>query len=355
MALSYSYRDPYDSPLVRLFLWLSRSFRVGRFFGVEVRLYWIAAVLVPLMFLAWFAKYVGNGLELLVLVTVAFVNLFVIVWSHEMGHILAGRWYGIRTPLITLSPLGGVAHMGAPATTPKAEAVIALAGPAVHLVWLAVCWPLSWLLPWGTVHVPGWRNDPVALTLSLLVETNLGLLVFNLLPFFPLDGGRVFRALLSFRVHPNRATMIATAVGIAGGAGLALYGLFTQSISGSILFFIGLAIVQAALNERRAARHVLIYRPHGNVQREVWESDPDAWRQGSPGFAGEPVARRPGWFARLWARRAAAKAARRHAQEQAFEQELDRVLQRLHEVGMTQLTKGERKVLEDAAARRRGA
>jgi Zn-dependent protease len=339
------YRDD-GSPLPWLLQALVASFRLGRLFGVEVQVYWIAVVLMPLLFLQWFAPITSGTFECLLLTAFAFASLYLVVWTHEMGHIMAGWRYRIHTPRITLSPLGGVAHMGASAPGPRAEVWISLAGPATHLAWLAVCWPLSLLCPWGTLRIEGFATDPLALALHLLVRTNQSLLLFNLLPLFPMDGGRVLRALLSMRLHPNRATLIATAIGIAGAIGFIVYGLATHGAYGTILVFIGIANLQSALAERTAARHTLVYE---SPPAEPWRMDPDAWRHGAGG-----ASERRGWLARLGARRAQAKADRQNKASLAEEAELDQVLKRVHEVGITQLSPKERKVLQRAAERRRG-
>lgn len=358
--MSYPYGDPDMARLPAFVRVLFGTVRLGRWSDVEVRIFTFALLVMPLLFLAWLWPVSGGWLEAVVLTALAFVGLFAIVWTHEMGHVLAGRHFGIWTPLITLSPLGGLAHMGAPARSPRQEILISLAGPAVHLVWLAVCWPLRWLLPYGTVSVPGFNVDPVGYTLDLLITTNFQLCWFNLLPFFPLDGGRVFRAALAHVLHPNRATLIATTVGLVGGGALIVYGLSSRSIYGTISVFLGFRNIQACLQERRAARQVLVYGDSHGESREVWQSDPDAWKTGQSIFrdAGsrEPARRpRAGWLARWRARRAEASAAKRRAADQAFERELDQVLARLHEVGMGQLSAQERKVLQRAAERRRGA
>ena len=95
---------------------------------------------------------------------------------------------------------------------------IAIAGPAVHLVWLAVFWPLSMLVPldttWGQPQ--GWRTSPIAWGLDMTVYLNLVLMGFNLLPLVPMDGGRILRGWLAGRVHGNRATLVAAKVGMVG-------------------------------------------------------------------------------------------------------------------------------------------
>lgn len=338
------YREYDPSPAGRVLRALTATFPVGTFFGVHVRMYWAAAVLMPLVFLRWAP---GTGLLSIVLAAIFCVLLFVVVWTHEMGHIVAGWRHGIRTDLITLSPLGGVAHMNAPARTPREELWITLAGPAVHVVWLAVFWPLQWLLPARVYVADGFWLTTATFTVWFLVTTNATLLVFNLLPIFPLDGGRVLRALLSMRWHANRATMWVTALGIGGGVVLAVLGLWRQDVGGTIGVVLGLSCVGASLQERHLARHVLIYQQH---RRDPWADDGDAWRRGAPGAA----AGRPGWFTRWRRARAERRERSRAAEAAALDAEVDTILDRVHRVGMSGLSEREKAVLRRASRRRRG-
>jgi Zn-dependent protease len=337
-----SYRDYDSSPLGRFLQLVLRTFAIGTFFGVHVRMYWAALILLPL--LSW--RYLGYGAEGFaeecLRVAIGCVGLFGIIWTHEMGHIWCGRRFGIGTDLITLSPLGGLAHMNAPASTPKEELWIALAGPAVHALWLLVCWPIQLLLP------PSWTGT-FAWTVYFLVATNLTLLGFNLLPIFPLDGGRALRALLAMRMHPNLATRWATAVGIAGGAVLALLGLFRPGLQGSIGLLIGLSCISASLQERQLAKHVLIYQ---QARRELWEVDPDAWKRGADPRSGRR--RQKSWFTRWREERAARRTAAAAAAAQRLAQEVDAVLERVHQVGMGGLSASEKAVLQRASKQRRG-
>ncbi len=109
------YQDSYDERgWVRVLRYLSRTFRLGIFFGVEVRVYWLAIVIMPLIGVFEFARVGGPVLQVAVLSLLMTGLLFLLIWTHEMGHILAGRRFGIYTPLITLSPLGGLAHLSRP-------------------------------------------------------------------------------------------------------------------------------------------------------------------------------------------------------------------------------------------------
>lgn len=342
-----SFSEYDSSPLARFLRVVSRSFAIGTSFGVRVRMYWLAAVLMPLLFLRWVGPASGTALEALALVAVLFALLFAIIWTHEMGHIAAGWRFGIRTDLITLSPLGGVAHMNAPASTPREELLITLAGPAVHLAWLAVFWPLQLLLPDRLVQIPGWTFCPVEFTVWFAVTTNTVLLLFNLLPIFPLDGGRVLRSLLAMRVHPNRATMWAGTAGIAGGCLLVLYGLTQARLEGTIPVVIGISCILASLQERRMARHVPVYQ---RVRLRPWELDADAWKRGG---AADPRARRPGWFARWRHARAARRARIAAERDAALDREVDAILERVHRVGMAGLSGREKAILKRASQRHR--
>lgn len=336
-----------SSPLHRLLALLMRTFAVGTFFGVHVRMYWTAAILMPLLFLQWVPAATFG--ERLLYAAIEFFGLFTIVWTHEMGHILSGERHGIRTDLITLSPLGGVAHMGAPAKSPREEILVSLAGPAVHLLWLAVVAPLYWLLPEGLLAVDGWLLSPVDFTLWYLVTVNTTMLVFNLLPFFPLDGGRVLRAVMALRMHANKATMVATSIGIGGAVVFAVMWLVQPGLAGSLSFVLALSCLSACLNERRVAQHALIYEQH---RRDPWEVDGDAWKLG-----GDPRAaadeRRPGWFTRWRRERAAKRQAAAAAEAAQLARDVDAALERVHQVGLGGLTERERQVLQRAAKQQR--
>lgn len=340
-----AYREYDNSPLMQFVRFVTQSFAIGTFFGVHVRMYWAAAILMPLLFWRWVP---GEGVWGLLLALSTSALLFAIVYTHEMGHIACGWRFRIRTDLITLSPLGGIAHMNAPASTPRGELLVTLAGPAVHLVWLAVCWPLHLLL--GDVYRVDGVYSAFVWSVGFLVTTNVWLLLFNLLPIFPLDGGRCLRALLAMRVHPNRATLWATTVGMVGGGVLILLGFTRSDLESTIPVVIGLSCISASLNERRLARHALVYQ---QSLRDPWEADPDAWKFG--GDPQQPGSRRPGWLSRWRRARAERKAAEAAASAELLERQVDEVLDRVHQVGMSGLSDREKAILKRASQRRRGA
>ncbi len=209
------YRDSTEEgPIWRL---LNTSWPLFTAFRVDVRVHWTIA-LVPLIFfsLALRAEY---GFAAAALLGVASsLGLYLAVWTHEMGHIWMARQYGVESQLITLSPLGGLAHLDTGAPDPRAEIRIALAGPAAHIAWLAVAIPAYFLCD-------AYAPPEVAAFAEWFMWLQVALAGFNLLPFYPMDGGRTLRGILAQRMNANRASMWVAYVGIGGAALLALVGI----------------------------------------------------------------------------------------------------------------------------------
>ncbi|WP_370048336.1 MULTISPECIES: site-2 protease family protein [Salipiger] len=183
------------------------SFPIGRLFGSELRVHATFFLL-----LAWIAVSAWSyGGPAAALQNVAFVlALFACVVAHEFGHALTARRYGIKTPDITLLPIGGLARLERMPENPRHEIIVALAGPAVNIVIWAVL-----LLFGANTHLDeliALGNAPGAF-LGQLAAVNLFLALFNLLPAFPMDGGRVLRAALATRMDRVHATRAAATAG----------------------------------------------------------------------------------------------------------------------------------------------
>ncbi|MCI0587891.1 MAG: site-2 protease family protein [Planctomycetes bacterium] len=227
------------------------SWKVARIAGIDVRVHATFAV-----FLAWIAlaEYLVRKDPSAALKGVAFLlALFGIVVLHEFGHALVARRFGVRTKDITLLPIGGVARLERIPERPLHELLVALAGPAVNVALAVAILPLASA---SQTVAAVQAADPTAVPFwSRMLFVNVMLAVFNLIPAFPMDGGRALRALLAMRTDYVRATEIAARLGqgiaiVLGAVGLFLYPFLT---------FIALFVWMGATQEASAtqARYAL--------------------------------------------------------------------------------------------------
>lgn len=194
-----------------------RSWRLGSLFGIGIYIH-STFLLLPLLLVVPNFEAMGVGTVLFLLAFLAAV--FGCVVLHELGHALMARRFGIRTRDITLYPIGGVARLERMTERPSEELWIALAGPAVNVAIAALLTPLILAGVLFTPLVQG-AASPLGREVWMLgVDflrhlrlANVVLVLFNLLPAFPMDGGRVLRALLAMRMGIVRATTIAVGVG----------------------------------------------------------------------------------------------------------------------------------------------
>ncbi len=216
------------------------SWKLGRIAGIDVFLHpTFLLILIP---------GVAPGLSPLLIIA-----LFGCVVLHELGHALMARRFGIETRDITLYPIGGVARLERMPRAPGAELMIALAGPAVNFAIVAGLMALDFL------GIGGMDSDTsLSPFLSSLMLLNLVLGLFNLIPAFPMDGGRVLRALLSGWIGRVRATSIAATIGrvlaVAFGAySLAYFNFFQVALAAFIYFVAGAEESSVLAEERRRA------------------------------------------------------------------------------------------------------
>src|SRR6267154_5256714 len=184
---------------------MSWSLPIFRIAGIQLRIH-----ITFLLLIAWLAfGYYAQGGSAVALSRVIFVLLlFLCVVLHEFGHAFAAKAFGINTPDITLLPIGGVARLERMPEEPVQELIIAVAGPLVNVVialGLFVAGGAQALLNPAAVEAGG--------LIAQLMTINIILVLFNLLPAFPMDGGRVLRALLATRLSYARATQVAANVG----------------------------------------------------------------------------------------------------------------------------------------------
>lgn len=230
------------------------SWRVGRLAGIEIRVH----ATFPLLFV-WIALVAlrGGATATAVLGTLGLLlAVFGLVVLHEYAHALVARHFGVRTHDITLLPIGGIARLDRMPREPKQELLIALAGPAVNVVLALVLWVI--ILQSGTLALLSELASGVAplswrSALAQLFAINVSLAVFNLLPAFPLDGGRALRALLAMRRHDfASATVTATRVGRVFALLFGLVGLLV--LNNPMLVIIALFVWLSSASEAAAVQ-----------------------------------------------------------------------------------------------------
>ncbi|HEV2293936.1 MAG TPA: site-2 protease family protein [Tepidisphaeraceae bacterium] len=232
---------------------MSWSFRIARIAGIDIRIHFTFFLL-----LAWigYAFYSRGGAPAMWQGIIFILALFLCVLLHELGHAFAAARYGIKTPDITLLPIGGLARLQRMPDHPVQELVVAVAGPLVNVV-IAVAITLGIGAAAGFSPDVQLDNPRVPMLLQLR-NVNILLVLFNLIPAFPMDGGRVLRALLAMRISYGRATAIAAGVGQFMAFLFALWGLLAPN---PLLLLIALFVYMGATQEaaftqmREAARN----------------------------------------------------------------------------------------------------
>ncbi|WP_298932300.1 site-2 protease family protein [uncultured Ruegeria sp.] len=230
------------------------SFSLGRLLGSELRVH-----VTFFLLLAWigFAAYSSGGWPAAIENLVFVLALFACVVAHEFGHALMARRYGIKTPDITLLPIGGLARLERMPEKPMQEVWVALAGPAVNVAIWVILVILGAGMPYEAIIQIESANVGL---LDRLAYVNLLLAAFNMIPAFPMDGGRVFRALLCLRMDRVKATRLAALGGQVVAVGFGFLGL---SSGNPILILIAVFVFVAANAEsqdvalRSVARRVL--------------------------------------------------------------------------------------------------
>ena len=246
-----------------------KTAHLGRILGIDVFIHWTFYLL-----LVWIGgsvllssgSLVGAMGQVMLVVCV-----FACVLAHEYGHALAARRYGIPTEDITLFPIGGVARLRSIPERPLQELVVALAGPAVNVV-------IAALLGFVLFVVEALQfNLGAGLTwmIQSLLGINIALVVFNLLPAFPMDGGRVLRAFLALRMNRVRATDLAASVGKFMAIVFGVLGLFTNPMLILIAVFVYFGAGAEAAQVRAVEQYRARWRNPFATQWERGHVNPD--------------------------------------------------------------------------------
>ena len=234
------------------------SFRLFTLAGTEVRVHFTFLLL--LLFVASQSYFSGQGIPAALESTLFVTTMFTCVVLHEFGHVLAARGYGIRTPDITLLPIGGVARLERMPRKPSQELVVAICGPLVNVIIAAFIY-LSFGI--SAVFHPGYDFLQAGNFFQKLMVWNVIMVVFNLIPAFPMDGGRVLRAVFAMFMEYGAATRRAASIGQGIAMMVAIYMLLNHTFQPMLLlicFFIFMAAGQeaASVTQQEATRNLRV-------------------------------------------------------------------------------------------------
>jgi len=275
-----------------------KTLKLGSPFGISVYIH-------PTFWILPFFYLLSNLREISLFQSILEVILLFVVFFcvilHEFGHALAARSFGIQTRDITIYPIGGVARLERMSEDPFEELVIALAGPSVNLVLIFLLWPICiYFSPtpfdFENLIPPNSLSGGLGHYLKMLMFSNLGLLLFNLLPIFPMDGGRVLRALLNLALGFNNATVISVTIGNLGAILLFFLGVFFSQfvliILALVVFIAGRQELQLLKLKRNHQGNQDFYNPGTGFQHPsnytglVWDPERKIWVYWT---AGKPI------------------------------------------------------------------
>lgn len=248
---------------------MGTSATLFKLFGIEVRVHWSFVLILAYGAFAY-SSGAADPLSGALYGILVILLLFVCVTLHEFGHALVAKYFKVNVPHITLLPIGGVASLERMPDKPLQEFLIAIAGPLVNFVIALLLFPLLLLvrgfqsgsLAFNNVgeFIDQIQSPGVVNLLVYLVVTNLALGIFNLLPAFPMDGGRILRALLAMVIAYVDATRIAVFVGRIMAALFALWGILNGNIFLLLIAFfiyVGGGSEQEAVESRAVLRNIL--------------------------------------------------------------------------------------------------
>ncbi len=233
------------------------SLKIATVFGIPVFVHWsFSLLLLFVLYTGWSHHVDVTGFAFLFLFI---FSLFLCVILHEYGHALSARYYGVNTRDITILPIGGVARLDKLPRQPFQEFIVAIAGPAVNVLIFILLYFILYVffsLHLNVADLMGSETDEIIVGhkvsfLVSLLQANLFLVLFNLIPAFPMDGGRVFRAGLSSAIGRVRATRIAAIVGQIISVGFVCFAVWQEQ---PVMALIGVFIFFAAASENRLVK-----------------------------------------------------------------------------------------------------
>lgn len=228
--------------------------KIGRAAGIDVFLHW-SFILAPLyiIYLHW---HYGITWPIVGIMLVLLFAIFGCVILHEYGHAMAARYFGVRTQDIIITPIGGLARLSRMPSDPLQEFAIAIAGPLVNLT-IAIGFAF-FITATGRGLVPNSGAAGLLQFPQLMLWLNLFLFLFNLIPAFPMDGGRILRSLLAVSLKHETATLIAGLLGQIVAVAFIVYGIYSAkyllSLIGTFVFLAAGAEIAMRHRNARAGR-----------------------------------------------------------------------------------------------------
>ncbi len=239
---------------------MKANLNLGSVFGIKIKVHWTFIFLI-----LWivFSEQQRGGNTSSILFNIALVlAAFVCILLHELGHALMAKRYGIQTKKITLLPIGGMASLERIPESPKQELLVTIAGPLVNV---GIAMILYFLIPVKELmHLNFTETFDMLSSFTLqnflfyLFTVNIALVVFNLIPAFPMDGGRILRAVLALKMNRVKATQIASTLGQI----MAVTFLFIGLLYNPFLIFIALIIFLGAYGENQLVQHLALLKGH---------------------------------------------------------------------------------------------
>ncbi|TDE42688.1 site-2 protease family protein [Flavobacterium rhamnosiphilum] len=217
------------------------SLKLGKIAGIAIFIHWTFTLLI--LFIIFVNYKSGQNATQIIWSVVFILTIFITILLHELGHALAAKNYNIKTKDITLLPIGGLARLERIPEKPLEELIVAFAGPLVNII-LAFITGIFITIPDTSEQLMAELSNGVNANNFFLnfFLVNFWLAIFNLIPAFPMDGGRILRALLSFKLQRHVATRISARIGQLLAMGFIIFGFFTSPF----LIFIGIFVIIGA-------------------------------------------------------------------------------------------------------------